>query len=235
MENTQDTRFNHLLIAEDSEEELAEINETMPYEILKAAKTVPVELHQKTADELETMADLGFTDWKVKKSFWQCYKASVKTGRRASVNRIISGISNRVTFRKRFLNDPSRLAWLLSPASGYSVQVNALLDMSTKRYEELINMPITSTKKLKYKDADGNDVEKIVTEIDAKKAMVLLSVIKNLEERALGGAVQRQLSVKTTEPSSADGEQNEVNMDAVNDRLKELEMKLGGEPVTIEV
>ena len=84
-----------------------------------------------------------------------------------------------------------------------------------KRYADLINMSIN-----KYKDGEPTN------EVDPKKASVLLAVIKNLEDRSMGSALQRQISVSTKEPSGKE-DKAALDMTAVNKRLKELELQLG--------
>ena len=222
--------FNSMIISEGSPEtEISEIKETMPYQVIAKYHTIPESFHAKSIEEIERTADVGFSDWKVKTSFWKAYKNSAKAGNRMTVAKVIGGITNNKTFVNRFLENPARLAWLLTPSTPYQVQVETLLDKSVERYQELIAMEITTTKKVTV-----NGEEVLVKQTDAKKAMVLLNVIKNLEERALGGAIQRQLSVSTKEPSSAD-EKSEIDMDAVDKRLKELEEKLGPQAQVIDV
>jgi len=206
---------------------LGEMQEILPYEIVTAAKKVSPHLLDLENSRLEKLAEIAFSDVKVKKQFWRSYNISKKSGLRMSITRATQGICKYAQFRKRFLNSQARLAWLLSPSTSYTTEVDSLLDVAMTRYEELIKMDITTTRKVIYKDEEGNRQEKFVTQVDAKKAMVLLSVIKNLEERAHGSAVQKQISIKTTEPAGDSATKVEVNMDAVNERLQELEDKLG--------
>ena len=221
--------FNQLIISEEtSDVELAEIKSTMPHQVIAKYHTIPESLLEKSGEEIEKTTEIGFSDWKIKKSFWKTYKYSAKAGKRMLISKVISGITNNKTFTGRFLNCPHRLAWLLSPSTPYQIQVETLLDRSVERYEELISMKITTRKKVKI-----NGEETTVEEVDPKKAMVLLSVIKNLEERALGGAVQRQLSISTKKPAPEEGQEAEVDMSAVDRRLKELEEKLGNPTVDI--
>lgn len=221
--------FNNLIISEDDPtSELAEIKSTMPYQVIAQYHTIPDSFHELSMEDIEKKADIGFSDWKIKTSFWKFYKYAAKSGKRMTVAKVISGITNNKTFTSRFLHNPLRLAWLLSPSTPYQIQVETLLDKSVERYQELIAMKITTKKKIKV---DGEEVW--IEEVDPKRAMVLLNVIKNLEERAMGSSLQRQLSISAKEPKSKDDERAEVNMDAVDERLKELEEKLGNVKVDI--
>lgn len=229
--------FNNLIVSEENpEEDRKAIEGTMPYVVIAAYKKIPPEIFDLTLEELESRADIGYHDSQVKTAFWKTYKQATKARTRMTLTSIMISTSSNVRgFRNRFLKNPAKLAWLLTPITPYQNHVDTLLDKSVERYQELISMDITTTKKLKYKDDDGVEHEKIVSEVDSRKAMVLLSVIKNLEERSLGSSIQRNVSINASEPKADKDSRSEIDMDAVNKKLLELESKLGSEPVTIEV
>ena len=60
-----------------------------------------------------------------------------------------------------------------------------------------------------------------------KKAAVLLQVIKNLEDRIKGTAIQRQVNVNASEPTKKT--KSELDMSEVERKLMELEKQLGVE------
>ena len=230
--------YNDVVLSDDnSESEINEMQGTMPYSVIGASKKIPDSVYDLSEELLEKRAKVDFSDRKVKTAFWKVYKQALKEDKRMSLGRVAASASICVrTFESRFFgNGFYKLAWLLTPSTPYHVHVETLLSQSVERYNELISMDITSTRKISYKDENGEKCEKLITEVDAKKASVLLSVIKNLEERSLGSAVQRNVSIKTSEPSSDKDERVELDMDIVNSKLLELEAKLNNAPVTIEV
>jgi len=224
------TTFNSLILASENDSrsvEVAEIQATIPFLFNKYLKNP--ELEQYDGVELAILTAKSKPkphEHIAKKAFWREYNAAVKAGRRVNTAAFLHDVCSLAVFKKLLLS-PIKLAWFMAPSISYSTKVETLLDRSTERYEELINMSIMTTKKIKVDDEDV-----LIKEVDAKKAMVLLSVIKNLEERVKGSAVQRNVSVKTTEPSGTDTEAR-VDMNAVNTRLKELEEKLGEMPVDV--
>ena len=115
------------------------------------------------------------------------------------------------------------MAWLTSPLTSYEDKTKAALDMVTERYDELISMDITTTRRIK--DEDGE--YRLIKETDPKKALVLLQVIKNLEDRIKGTTIQRQISITSGSPSGQGSSPVALDMTAVEDRLKELEKEIG--------
>jgi len=229
---TKTTPLDALILGETEEQtniELAEINATMPYTMVPLLTKHDLSPYQSMDyTELEALAKPTSVEYMAKKAFWKGYKAASKAGRKMNYKGFLHGICSPALF-KRLLASPIKAAWLMQPTALYNAQVESLLDRSMCRYEELISMSIMTKKKIKV-----NDEDILIDEVDAKKAMVLLSVIKNLEERVNGSAVQRQVSVKTTEPSAnSEAKDAKIDMDAVNDRLRELEEKLGETPLDV--
>ena len=82
----------------------------------------------------------------------------------------------------------------------------------------------------KKKKVDGEIV--YYEDICPKKAGILLSTIKQLEDRKLGVAVQRQINVTQKEDSI---KAEPVDSKKMDERLEEIEHKLGNMGDTIDV
>lgn len=133
--------------------------------------------------------------------------------------RVYEGKVSKSYFYDKILANHEKMAWITSPLDSYEDKSKAALDMVTQRYEDLINMDIMTTKKRKV----GDEWEEY-REVCPRKATVLLQVIKNLEDRIKGTAIQRQVNVNTTEPRQKS--KAELDMNEVNNRIIELESRL---------
>jgi hypothetical protein len=185
-----------------------------PKTIATALNKISTDLYDKSIEELETMVRPNHTDRRIKKALWDEFAHADKHGTKMLLKRICHGICNVSHFTKRIGGNPALALWLISPMVEYNDTIESLLEDVKGRYEELINMPI-----VKFRDGEPTD------EVDPKKAAVLLSVIKNLEDRAVGMALQRSVSIKQTI-----GEKDEivdVDVKRIDERLKELELQLG--------
>ena len=191
---------------------------------LKAAiEAIPQELHSLSEETLRIKLNPTIKLYELKRAFWEELCQAQDEGRSMRVWRVYDGKVSKNYFYADIITDPLKMAWITSPLNSYEEKTKAALDMVTERYNELITMEITTTKRIK--DNDGDYV--LIKETDPKKALVLLQVIKNLEDRIKGTAVQRQVSVHAGEPSGQGVKSATLNMDAVEERLAELENKLG--------
>lgn len=191
--------------------------------VLEAINAIPDHVLNMDEDKLRVIVDPSIKDYELKRAFWAEVLDKQGKKRKIIVSHIYRNIFTKESFY-RIIDDVNRMAWIIHPLTSYENKTQAALDKVTERYDELISMDINTSKKIK--DDDGND--KWITETDPKKALVLLQVIKNLEDRIKGTSIQRQVSVHTDRPQNANGlGVGSVDMKAVNERLKELEHQLG--------
>ena len=212
-------------IRKDSVAKLLEIgddgNPSIPYVhilpkiVATAFGRCPAAAFSMTESALELAVKPNYLDIQIKKRLWEEFIEMDKTGCNMKVSRMIHGVCNTKTFYSRMQTNPMFVAWLMIPISTYATVIEGFMHDAKKRYADLINMSIN-----KYKDGEPTN------EVDPKKASVLLAVIKNLEDRSMGSALQRQISVSTKEPSGKE-DKAALDMTAVNKRLKELELQLG--------
>lgn len=192
-----------------------------------AIESIPQELYSLSEEALRVRVKPTLKLYEVKRAFWEELLLAQERGASMRNWRVYDGKVSKAYFYDKILTDPLKMAWITSPLDSYEDKSKAALDMVTQRYEDLINMDITTTKKRKV----GDEWEEY-SEVCPKKAMVLLQVIKNLEDRIKGTAVQRQVNVHTKEPRNKT--KAELNMDEVNNRLRELEEQLGSATMEVE-
>ena len=187
----------------------------------EAIESIPQELYLLSEEALRVRVKPTLKLYEVKRAFWEELLMAQERGKPMRTWRIYDGKMSKTYFYEKVLNSTLKMAWITSPLDAYEDKSKAALDMVTARYSDLINMEITTIKKRKV---DGEWEE--YTETCPKKAMVLLQVIKNLEDRIKGTAIQRQVSVTTNEPTKKS--KSELNMSEVENRLMELEYRLHG-------
>ena len=69
-------------------------------------------------------------------------------------------------------------------------------------------------------------------EIDVAKAKLVLDTLAKLEDRVKGTAIQKSVSITDNKPDGASVE--DLDMDAIEARLKELRAKAGGVAIETE-
>jgi hypothetical protein len=189
-----------------------------------AIEDIPEHFLLMTEAELRNLASPSWKLYQLKQSFWKEFVRAEKEMVTMINTNIYRGIYNKKHYYEVIMNSPIILAWMILPLVEYEDKVSAALHKASDRYDELINMEITTTKKVKDKEAEGGF--RFVEETDPRKALVLLQTLKNLEERVKGAALQRQVSITANSPSDGGGDVSTLDMDKIDERMIELERKL---------
>lgn len=190
--------------------------------IKAAIENIPQELIVKSESELRKLVKPSYQKYQLKNYFWDEIARATNAGSKMIASRVYEKITHRQHFYTTILKDQELMAWIMTPVVEYEVKARAALDKISERYEELINMEITSLKRIK--DEDGE--YRVIEETDPKKALVLLQTIKNLEERVKGSSIQRQVSVNANAPDTGRGEELTLSMEAVEKKLEDLNHKI---------
>lgn len=192
--------------------------------IKSAIENIPQELSLLAEETLRKKVNPSIKHYELKRAFWEEFALASDTGNTMRNWRLYEGRYSKAYFYDSILKNPKLMAWIMTPLVEYEDKTKAALDKVTERYDEIISMDITTTKKLKDPEAPGG--YRFITETDPKKALVLLQAIKNLEDRVKGTAIQRQVSVHTSDPKGQGNEKTTLNMDKVEQRITEIEGKL---------
>jgi hypothetical protein len=173
-------------------------------------------------DELEKMVRPAYTLYAMRRNLWReiekCMRAGGGKGVQAPA--IWGGVCSKINYQY-LLKKKENVVWLMQQAKEYDHYMAVMVDMAMSRYKDLINMEITTQRKVKNVDGEYE----MVTQTCPKKAFVLLQTLKQLEDRALGKPVERQIRINE---KAEDGDKVVgFDMDAINNRLKELEHRLG--------
>ncbi len=193
---------------------------------LKSLRSVTPEIMALGVDELKLHGKLTLTDEQLRIRLQSGFTSALKRGRNLRDGDIFRGVCTATYYYHGFLKDPYKVAYALQPIVQYENKMEALLESAISRYKDLINMDITSPKIITVLDENGKKVSKQVVDIDPKKAMVLLNVIKSVEERVKGSVLQKNLNITAAEPKTEDGESASLDVSMVDKRIAELEHKL---------
>lgn len=192
--------------------------------IKRAIESIPIELAILSEEFLRKKVNPSLKHYNLKRCFWEEFAFASGRAEKMRNWRIFEGNYSKSYFYDSILKDHTLMAWIMTPLVEYVDKTKAALDKVTERYNELIDMDISTTKKIKDPEEDSG--YRYVTETCPKKALVLLSVIKNLEDRVNGTSIQRQVSVHTSKPSDGGTEEPTLDMTKINERMQELEKKL---------
>lgn len=177
-------------------------------------------------EEVRSRFKCSVVDHELKQAFWRELALAQKQERKIMDKNIYLNRCASSYFYAKFLYDANRVAWMLHPISSYEDKLEAILDGAISRYNDILKMDITTQRSKWEEGVDGKLKKVFYMDTDPKKALVLLTAIKNIEDRVKGATLQKQLQIRTSEPSKLDGESADINMTAVDARLKELEEKL---------
>ena len=190
---------------------------------------IPAELRHKSEKDLRKKLNPTFDQVQFKEKFHAELKVAKERNKKMVMKRVYENLYKKDFFYENVLLNHLLMAWVTAPLVPLEMKISAALSIGAERFEELVNMDITTTRRIKNED----DEWVMIQEVDPKKAMVLVTVMKHLADRHMGLAVQKQVNVNISEPNLKDGERADLNMDKVNERLKELEEKLGEASVEV--
>lgn len=146
--------------------------------IREAIKRIPPDAWSMSFDNLERRAKITDLDGQTRLAFWDEYALSQDQKKKMNLSNV-ARISTRSYFYETFLNNPYKVAYLLTPPQKYQYKMREMLDMAHRRMREVLTLPLTHK---------GQPNTKLIAE------MVKIAVL--LENRVMG-AVSQKLQVET--------------------------------------
>ncbi len=193
-----------------------------PKEIVELVDSCVGEILGKTPTEIEMMANPSPIFYDIRDRFCKELKNAEKQERQINLRNVVKDIMPYESFKISLKKNPYLAAWLCVPVISYEQRVKSMLDSATKRYEEILTMPLTS-KKIKKIKVDGEEKVYEWEDYDMQKVNTWLRLMQQLENRVFGGVVQKQLNVVATRP---DDDTAELDEKAIEEKLKELQKKI---------
>ena len=221
-EQTSDTE-----VAIPSQEDLVPLmtrEDLVPQKFREAYADLADHLKFSSEDILHKKFQYTMVDERLRLSFWREMERCIKSGRQMAMTRIANGVCTLDTLYKK-IEQPDKLAWIIQPVVQYETRTSALLNVAVRRYDEIVNMPITEYKKVTVGVADdGQPIKEYRQEVNLNKARLVLDVVKHLEERVKGLAVAKSVVVNENAPQNAKVEA--FDMDKIEAKLSELRGKI---------
>lgn len=174
---------------------------------MESVRNIPEEYMLKDETELSNLFRVTPLDYAMKKQLWQRFYEVEKTGiYKLKMTDIYGGLCSNPYFYQQFIQNPARVAWLLSPPLNTEALIEEAFRYSFQKVrDEILNMPITE-----------------------KSAPVILKAFQYFADRHLGPMVQRIESKNL----NVDVDARDVNVNGpvdpyeIEERLRELKKKL---------
>lgn len=169
---------------------------------------LPENLVEIEEDELLMIYTPNMNDQLLRQSLWQEYFRCVSNPKnKFMMARIYKGIVGPDVFFNKIMNRPERLAYILLPPAGYKIMMANLMDLTMKRFYEILSMPI-----------DINNVNPAVLNAVVK----IGSLVK---DSLYGAAVQRNVNINTDIANYSN-----INVEDVDKKILEVKEKLEEKP-----
>lgn len=192
-----------------------------PTRLAEALDRVPVQYRDMEASELEKIVKPSPVIKMLQVAFNRELERATRTGKQFSTKRVYEDICSAATF-SRMIDNPAELAYVTKKIPQYEVAIESVLMDAAEKYREIINLPIR--RKVSMVTKSGEVVENEI--IDAKLAAVVISAIKNLEDRIHGKSLQKNINITTNQPEVRDNEQAFLDKETIDKKIKELEESL---------
>ena len=148
----------------------------------KAAMAIPGHLLGMSADTLRKKIKANSMDEQLRVSFWEEYFVASDNNQKMRIEAIYPRVCVREYFYRHFVDNPARFAYMLHPPPEYMLQMKSLLTLGLRRFEEILQMPLTNEK--------GVVNSKLVSEI--------VRIVMLVDNRVKGSVVQKvQLEQKS--------------------------------------
>jgi len=200
-------------------EKVAATASGLPKEFGPLLEYISEELAEKTDEELQSFCGgLSSQDRRVKILFWDEYERALTECRSMALSSVAmsAGLPSWESYMSRLEGSQPLLVWFMRPPVGYQVQVREAHSLGMERLREILSLPI------KTLDKHGNE------KVNVPLAKLLLSAYQLLDQRMHGAATQRIVNVSVSDKGVEDTVPTaRLTYDAVEARIRELEMELG--------
>lgn len=148
------------------------------------------------------------TDNRLRLKFWheydytQAYQLS-----KIDISRVIAGICTHEYFYKKYLQTPTKVAWMLCPPVNYMVKAQEALEFSLERMRHILSLPL---------ELPGGKIDTKLGELQAK-------IHAMLDIRVKGAPVQRNIVANLTGKAAAQAVAAASTTETMADIQKKLE------------
>ena len=162
------------------------------------------------------------TDNRLRISFWAEYDKAAAENRQMRMSTVYAGVCSQAFFHNQYLENPSRVAWMLCPPVEYTLYAREALAYGLEKMRDILEM----------------DIE-VYGKVNVKLAELQAKIVKMLDDRVQGSIIQRtenkntSLSISTSDKEVAKAAMA-GGMEDLQRRLKELEKRdRGNQPAVV--
>lgn len=119
------------------------------------------------------------TDNRLRMKFWMEYDRAQAQGTMISIANVLHGVCSKEYFYKRYMQVPSKVAWLMCPPTGYMVKAEEALEFGLEQLRDILEIP--------HVNAQGR--------FDAALGTLKAKIVAMLEARVKGAVVQKQMNL----------------------------------------
>ena len=123
--------------------------------------------------------------------------------------RVYAGIVTKEVWNKKYLNNPKKMAWILTPVGNYESSMMEALETGVSQLRKILSAPIFD---------DGG-------KLDTKAAKLVIDVFKILDERVNGTVIQKHKIIHQHQTGTP-APQNAAPIIDIDEKLKALEMQI---------
>lgn len=144
-------------------------------------------------------------------AFWLEYDRAHFEGRKMRMTNVFVGICLSDYFYKKYLKEPSLVAWMVCPPIQHEIMLNEMISLGLHEMRDILNKPI--------QHANG--------QINSALAGIKFKIVQAAMDRIKGGVVQRVHTTGSVQFRSQVEEMAvELNADALDKRIANLRSKI---------
>jgi len=188
---------------------------------------------------LEVAANPDETDNGLRLNFWaEYYRAadlSKVNGKKTPIDlgAVLRGVTHYAYFKTNYLENPGKLAWLLSPPKSLAIQQEETLHQSMRRMRDLIRTIefFDTIETVETEKSTGNVKRRVVRKFNAKAADTVTKITELLSNRVQGTLLNRHAIMASHVPPPAAEKVNPVlpPREDLEKRLKALNETIDAE------
>jgi hypothetical protein len=187
--------------------------------IVQAIAGVNEMTRSMTISQLEKEVQPDFTEYQLKRAFWEHYSDSYKSGSVMDYNIVCLNAKCSMRFLTDRLKKPYFVWWLMQPTPNYMEQSEVLLTKMLQKEFEMLNLPVMETVVVKDKDGNVHSFEQVNT----KLLDIQMKYMKDLKDRMVGSVQKTQKSVVQIEKTSNKQDFRDITPDNIDEEIRKLE------------
>jgi len=130
---------------------------------------------------------------------------------------IFAGVCTKNYFYNKYIKNPTKIAWLLNPPTGYITKMEEMLSFGIEQFRDILDLPHLEM------DSQG---EIIPSTINTKLLGIKAKIVAMVQERVQGAVVQKSVNLSFNTGAGAVGKTTQaITMEEMDKRLAALDKR----------